>query len=159
MKFDVSFEIDLELAKEQIVKEIKEYEDKTDNTEKVQRLIQLHFVKSLIEKLEVKDDLLNQCNLKIDFLERRRDSLSKSFTKQYDKNKILKTENEKLCNCINELQGKLDNMEQHTAILNEEKGEIKELLKLKTQEVEKLKVEIDVLKSQMEEDEILSEIF
>lgn len=98
MKFDVSFEIDLELVKEQIVKEIKEYEDKTDTTEKVQRLIKLHFVKSLIEKLEVKNDLLNQCNLKIDFLERRRDSLSKSFTKQYDKNKILKTENEKLCN-------------------------------------------------------------
>ena len=159
MKFDVSFEIDLELAKEQIVKEIKEYEDKTDTTEKVQILIKLHFVKSLIEKLEVKNDLLNQCNLKIDFLERRRDSLSKSFIKQYDKNKILKTENEKLCNCINELQSKLDNMEQHTAILNKEKEEIKGLLKLKTKEVEKLKVEIDVLKSQMEEDEILSEIF
>lgn len=50
-------------------------------------------------------------------------------------------------------------MEQHTAILNKEKEEIKGLLKLKTKEVEKLKVEIDVLKSQMEEDEILSEIF
>lgn len=134
MKFDVSFEIDLELAKEQIVKEIKEYEDKTDTTEKVQRLIQLYFVKSLIEKLEVKDDLLNQCNLKIDFLKRRE-------------------------NYLKELQSKLDNMEQHTAILNEEKEEIKGLLKLKTKEVEKLKVEIDVLKSQMEEDEILSEIF
>ena len=159
MEFGVSFEIDSGLAKKQIVKEIEEYEGKTDTTENIQRLIHLHIIKSLIEKLEEKDDLLNQCDLKIDFLKTRCDNLSKSFTKQHDKNKILKAENEKLCNCLNELQSKLDNMEQHTAILNKEKEEIKGLLKLKTKEVEKLKVEIDVLKSQMEEDEILSEIF
>lgn len=121
MKFGVSFEIDLELAKEQIVKEIKEYEDKTDTAEKIQKLIQLNFIKSLIEKLEVKNDLLNQYNFKIASIRRRE-------------------------NYLKELQSKLDNMEQHTAILNEEKEEMIGLIKLKTQEVKKLKVEIDVFK-------------
>lgn len=152
MEFDVNFKIKTEEVKESIVEEIKNYEDEVLTVEGTQELIKLHFFKSLIEKYEVKDDLLKEAENKNTVLKRRNDEFSKLIKKQSDENKMLKVENEKLCNCLNELQNKLDNMEQHTAILDEEKEEIKQLLKLKTMEVGKLKTEIDVLKSEMEDD-------
>lgn len=156
MEFDVNFKVDLYLAKKQIIKEIKEWECKTGTTEKIPELIQLYFIKSLIERLEVMNDLIKDCENKNAVLKIRSDEFSKLVKKQSGENKMLKAENEKLCNYLNELQSKLDNMEQHTAILEEEKEEIKQLLESKSREVAKLKVEIckikgcdDDLKSKM----------
>ena len=139
MKFDINFKIKMEEVKKSIIEEIKKYEDEVPTTEGIQELIKLHFIKYLIEGLEVKNDLINQCNIKIDFLRKERYDLSKNFIKQCDENKMLKAENE-------ELKSKLDNMEQHTTILEEEKEEIKQLLKLKAAAVAKLKGEICKIK-------------
>ena len=146
MEFDVNFKVDLYLAKKQIIKEIKEWEYKTGTTEKIPELIQLYFIKSLIERLEVMNDLIKDCENKNAVLKIRSDEFSKLVKKQSGENKMLKAENEKLCNYLNELQSKHDNMEQHTAILEEEKEKIKQLLESKSREVAKLKVEICKIK-------------
>lgn len=139
MEFDVNFKVDLYLAKKQIIKEIKELEYKTGTTEKIPELIQLYFIKSLIERLEVMNDLIKDCENKNTVLKIRSDEFSKLVKKQSGENKMLKAGNE-------ELKSKLDNMEQHTAILEEEKEKIKQLLKSKAAEVAKLKVEIYKIK-------------
>ena len=154
MNINFDLKIESEMDMEDVVKEIKERENELLSVEEFQNLKQLYLVKSLMEKCELRGELLKEAENKNVVLKRRNDEFSKLIKRQSDENKMLKMKNEKLCNYLNELQSKLDNMEQHTAILSEEKEEIKQLLKLKVQEVKKLKVEIDVLKSEMEEDDI-----
>ena len=105
-------------------------------------------------KYELKDELLKETENKNISLKRKVDEFSKLIKRQSDENKMLKMENEKLCDYLNELQKNIDNMEQHTAILDEEKEEMKQLIKLKTAEIGKLKTEINVLKMEMEEDDM-----
>lgn len=154
MNINFDLKIKSEMDMEDIVEKIKEQENKLLNVEEFQNLKQLYLVKSLMGKYELKDELLKETENKNISLKRKVDEFSKLIKRQSDENKMLKMENEKLCDYLNELQKNIDNMEQHTAILDEEKEEMKQLIKLKTAEIGKLKTEINVLKMEMEEDDM-----
>lgn len=90
MNINFDLKIESEMDMEDVAEKIKECENKLLSVEEFQNLKQLYLVKSLMEKCEIKDELLKEAEGNNILLRRKVEEFSKLIKRQSDELKLTK---------------------------------------------------------------------